>query len=86
MLREEEMPRDELWLGIKISIHETAKKHIPSKPKSKATQLLRQKILDLADDRRQLKEAGLSQQSRPEDVKRNPEGKKRSKQLSKQVV
>ena len=59
MLHEAEMTPDELWLGIKDSIQQTAKKHVPTKPKRKQSPWLSQEVIDLADERRHLKEAGL---------------------------
>ena len=59
MVREEESTPDELWQDIKRSILNAAKKHVPKKPKRKTTAWLSQETINLADERRQLKEAGL---------------------------
>jgi hypothetical protein len=59
MVSEEETTPDELWLHIKDSILAAASKHIPKRRKKKTTSWLSQEVVDLADERRQLKEAGL---------------------------
>ena len=59
LVTEEETTPDELWLGIKNSILRAATKHVPKKRKRKTTSWLLQEAINLADERRQLKEAGL---------------------------
>ena len=59
MLHEAEMTPDELWVGIRDSIQLTAKKHVPLKKKKKTSPWLSEEVIDLADERRLLKEAGL---------------------------
>ena len=50
---------DELWLDLKASILDSAKKHIPTQRRKKSTPWLSQEVIALSDERRQLKEAGL---------------------------
>ena len=59
MTKEEECTPDELWLNIKDSVLVAAKKYVPKKKKKKSSPWLSQEVIDLADERRQLKEAGL---------------------------
>ena len=59
LVTEEETTPDELWLDIKDSILRAATKHVPKKGKRKTTSWLSQEAINLADERRQLKEAGL---------------------------
>ena len=54
----EETP-DDLWLDLKTTILDSAKKTIPTQRRKKATPWLSQEVIDLSDERRQLKEAGL---------------------------
>ena len=61
MVNAEEMTPDELWDNLKDNILEAAKKHIPTKKKKKVSSWLSQEVCDLADERRELKEAGLRQ-------------------------
>jgi len=56
---EAEVTPDELWLDLKKSILESAKKTIPIQRRKKSTPWLSQEVIDLSDERRQLKEAGL---------------------------
>ena len=56
---EEERTPEELWTDIKESILDSANKHVPVKRRKKATPWLSREVIDLADERRQLKEAGL---------------------------
>ena len=59
MTNEEEMTPDELWDSMKDTISQAAKKHIPTKKKKRGTSWLSQDVIDLADERRELKKAGL---------------------------
>ena len=59
LVTEEETSPDKLWLAIKDSILRAATKHVPKKGKRKTTSWLSQEAINLADERRQLKEAGL---------------------------
>ena len=59
MINEAEMSPDELWTNIKDCMITAAKKHVPTKRRGKKSPWLSQEALDLADERRQLKEAGL---------------------------
>ena len=54
----EETP-DDLWLDLKTTILDSAKKTIPTQRRKKATPWLSQEVIDLSDERRQLKEARL---------------------------
>ena len=54
----EETP-DDLWLDLKTTILDSAKKTIPTQRRKKATPWVSQEVIDLSDERRQLKEAGL---------------------------
>ena len=59
LVSSEETTPEELWLDIKDSILRAATKHVPKKGKRKTTSWSSQEAIDLADERRQLKEAGL---------------------------
>ena len=48
-----------MWLDLKTTILDSAKKTIPTQRRKKATPWLSQEVIDLSDERRQLKEAGL---------------------------
>ena len=54
----EETP-DDLWLDLKTTILDSAKKTIPTQRRKKATPWLSQEVIDLSVERSQLKEAGL---------------------------
>ena len=55
----EEMTSDELWDSMKDTISQAAKEHILTKKKRKGSSWLFQDVIDLADERRELKKAGL---------------------------
>ncbi len=59
MLHEEETTPEELWTNIKTTIQDAAEKHVPLKRRNRSSPWLSQDVIDLADERRQLKEAGL---------------------------
>jgi hypothetical protein len=59
MTTEEEMTPDELWNSMKDTISQAAKKHVPTKKKRNGSSWLSQDVIDLADERRELKKAGL---------------------------
>ena len=59
LITEEETTPNELWLDIKDSILRAATKHVPKKGKRNTTSWLSQEAINLADERRQVKEAGL---------------------------
>ena len=59
LITEKKEPCDELWLDIKDSILRAATKHVPKKGKRKPTSWLSQEVINLADEKHQLKEAGL---------------------------
>ena len=59
LVTEEETTPDEFWLDIKDSFLRRAIKHVSKKGKRKTTSWLSQKAINLADERRQLKEADL---------------------------
>lgn len=59
LMYDAEVTPDELWLDLKTSILESAKKCIPIQRRKKSTPWLSQEVIDLSDERRQLKEAGL---------------------------
>ena len=59
LIHEAKMTPDELWADIKGTILDVTKEHVPVKRKNKASPWLSQEVIDLADERRQLKEAGL---------------------------
>ena len=59
LIHEAEMTPEELWMNIKTVVLDTAKQHVPHKQKKKSSPWLSQEVIDLAEERRQLKEAGL---------------------------
>ena len=56
---DEELTTEDLWTEIKDAVLSTAKKHLPVKRCKKTTPWLSHDVIDLADERRKLKEAGL---------------------------